>query len=107
ALNLARESFLTLEIRAALLPLLPGAEALALDHQAGGLKSNRLEFEPKVEEAADVSEAVRALLYDPQTSGGLLLLVPPPEVEALLADLPQARAIGRAAPSGKRPLRLV
>jgi selenide,water dikinase len=107
ALNLARESLLTLEIRAALLPLLPGAEALALAHQAGGLKSNRLEFEPKVEEAADVPEAVRALLYDPQTSGGLLLLVPAPEVEALLADLPQARAIGRAVPSGKRPLRLV
>ena len=107
ALNLARESALTLEIRASDLPLLPGAEALALDFPPGGLKSNRLEFEPKVEDVSSVSEAVRTLVYDPQTSGGLLLLVPAPALPALLADLPLARAIGRALPAGDRPLRLV
>jgi len=107
ALNLARESRLTLEIRTADVPLLPGAAALALDFQAGGLKANRIEFAPRVAEVGDLSESLRALLYDPQTSGGLLLLVPAPAAEALLADLPLARAIGRAIPGAERPLRLL
>jgi hypothetical protein len=52
-------------------------------------------------------EPLCALLYDPQTSGGLFLLVPEDELPSLLADLPQARAIGRALTAGSRPLRVV
>jgi selenide,water dikinase len=104
AAAVARESRLTLEIEAEALPLLPGAVALAERFQAGGLKANRREFEPLVEHRGTPGEALRALLYDPQTSGGLLLLVPATEVQALLADLPTARRIGRALPSGAKPL---
>ena len=49
AAAIARQSGLTLEIELNALPLLPGALDLALAHQAGGLKSNRAEFEPMVE----------------------------------------------------------
>src|SRR5262249_41276182 len=107
AWNVARESGLTLEIRTGDVPLLPGAEALALDNQAAGLKANRREYEGRVEEAAGIEETRRALVYDPQTSGGLLLLVPAESLDALLEDLPQARCIGRALPSAARPLRLL
>jgi len=105
--NVARESGLTIEIRLADLPLLPAARDLSARHQPAGLKANRRQFEPLVEDTAAPDEALRALAYDPQTSGGLLLLVPEAAAAALLADLSLARAIGRAVPSRARPLAFV
>jgi len=104
AAAIARESRLTLEFDAAALPLLPGALALAGRFQAGGLHANRREFEPEVAYRGVPGEALRALLYDPQTSGGLLLLVPEAEVEALLAETTGARAVGRTTRRGPKPL---
>ncbi len=101
---LARESGLTLEIHARDLPLLPDAIDLAVSHQAGGLKANRLAFERLAEYRGDLDEACRALLYDPQTSGGLLLLVPEGETPALLEAVAGAKAIGRALTAGPKPL---
>ena len=104
AAAIARESRLTLEIELKALPLLPGALELAEQFQAGGLKANRKAFEPRVEYGGRAEEARKALLYDPQTSGGLLLLVPEAEVEALLARVEGARVVGRARSAGTRPL---
>jgi len=104
AAGIARESRLTLEIDTTALPLLPGARELAAAFQPGGLHSNRRQFEPLVEDLAAPDEALRALLYDPQTSGGLLLLVPREEADALLAELPSARVIGRTREAGGRAL---
>ena len=110
AAGIARESNLTLEIRAADLPLLPGALDLALTSQPGGLKSNRAQFAPKVRFAAAGAAAEashQALLFDPLTSGGLLLLVPPSSLDALLGELPNARAIGVARASSEHALDVV
>jgi selenide, water dikinase len=107
AAGVARESHLTIEIRLADLPLLPGARELAGAFQPAGLKANRRQFEPLVEDGAATDDAIRALVFDPQTSGGLLLLVPAEAADALLADLPLARAIGRTVPSRSHPLALV
>jgi selenide,water dikinase len=104
ALGIARESRLTLEIEQKTLPLLPGALELAETHQAGGLKANRAAFEPRVEYGGRAEEARRVLLYDPQTSGGLLLLVPESETAALTQKLEGARVIGRARSQGARPI---
>src|SRR5262245_22684106 len=105
---LARESALTLEIRLAELPLLPGALALAPRFQPGGLKANRREFEPAVAYGPGTDDdARRTLLFDPQTSGGLLLLAPAASAGALLSALPAARAIGRALPREAAALRVV
>jgi selenide,water dikinase len=104
AAAIARESRLTLEIEARELPLLPGALELAPRFQAGGLQANRRAFEPQVEYRGDPGDALRALLYDPQTSGGLLLLVPEAEVDALLAETRGARVVGRSLPPGSKPL---
>ena len=100
ALAVARHSGLSLEIRAADLPLLPHAAALVPRFQPAGLKANRREFEPRVEYRADPGDELKALLYDPQTSGGLFLLVPEAETEALLAEQPGARVVGRALAGG-------
>ncbi len=50
-----------------------------------------------------VPEALRALCFDPQTSGGLLLAVPPGRLDALRDDLPGVAVIGRLAegPAGR------
>jgi selenide,water dikinase len=104
AAALARQSRLTIEIDAPALPLLPGALELAPRFQAGGLHANKAAFEPRTLYAGRVSEPLRALLFDPQTSGGLLLLVPQEELAGLLAELPGAKAIGRASEPGPAPL---
>jgi selenide, water dikinase len=104
AAAIARQSRLTLEIEMKSLPLLPGALELADRYQAAGLHSNRQEFEPAIEYGGRAESARQALLYDPQTSGGLLLLVPEAELEALLAQVAGSRVVGRARTEGTRPL---
>jgi selenide,water dikinase len=107
AIAVARESRLTLEIDASRLPLLPGALALASRFQAAGLKANRREFERQIQYVGPLDSDLAALLFDPQTSGGLLMLVPPEEADALLGEVPGAQAVGRALAAGEAPLRVL
>lgn len=95
SLGLARESGVGLEIDARALPLLPGSRELAQESQSGGLKANRRQFAPKVDEEPGTDPALATLAYDPQTSGGLLLCVPEDRSGALLQELREARRIGR------------
>jgi selenide, water dikinase len=50
----------------------------------GGAADNQLYFSEFVRFADRLDEAARMLLFDPQTSGGLLLAVPPEKLEAFL-----------------------
>jgi selenide,water dikinase len=104
AAAIARESRLTLELEAAALPLLPGALDLAPRFQPAGLRANRLAFEPHVEVQGSVPAALATLLFDPQTSGGLLVLVPEAEAPAFLAETEGAQRIGRTLVAGPKPL---
>jgi selenide,water dikinase len=105
ALNIARESRLTLEIDARALPVLPGALDLAPTSASAGLHANRRQFEPSVRRRGGAPAPAReALLYDPQTSGGLLLLVPEEETKALLQAVPGAVRIGQATPRQDAPI---
>lgn len=75
------------------LPLLPAAEALAAAGEASSLAPhNRAACLGRITGALSSPRA--ALLFDPQTCGGLLAAVPAKAAPALLATLPDARAIG-------------
>jgi selenide, water dikinase len=66
------------QIHAGAVPVIPGTHELAAaGHVSGGLGRNREAIAGVTEFAPDVPEALRLLLVDPQTSGGLLLAVPP------------------------------
>jgi len=108
AREMAAGSGVSLRIDHAKVPLLPGArEAAHGGFLAGGLQSNREFVASCVEFAANVDEDSRALLFDPQTSGGLLIAIAPDNASALCAELHRrqipASPIGEVVP-GRSPL---
>lgn len=101
AREMAVASQVSLVMDAAQVEFLPGAlEYSRQGHLPGGLKRNIEFVSGCVEFGGDVPEEVRNLLYDPQTSGGLLLAVSPADsarlLEALSAHGVQAHEIGYA-----------
>ena len=104
AAGVARESGVTLEFELSALAALPGALALAPRFQPGGLKANRKQFEPMAAFARDPGEALRALVYDPQTSGGLLVALPAEAGARLVDEVPGAVVVGAVAPRGPHAL---
>lgn len=86
--HMARESGMTAHLRAADIPTLPGALELARAGVGpGGTARNRAYFGPNVTLSPGVEAALADVLYDPQTSGGLLVSLPKEQGETLLADL--------------------
>jgi selenide,water dikinase len=86
AAEIARNSGVGLRIDAAALPLLPGAlEYAEAGVAAGGLFRNQeyLEQDGYVRYRDAIGRARELLLFDPQTSGGLLLAVPPAVADEL------------------------
>jgi selenide, water dikinase len=83
--EMAERSSVGVRIRASLVPLLPGALRHAeAGISFGGLERNRSYFDDgaKVRFEEGVDDALRTLLLDPQTSGGLLVGVPSAHAEA-------------------------
>jgi len=77
AREMALASEVSLRISANSVPLLEGAlECVRAGYVPGGLKNNRDFAECLVEYDDSVPEDVRALLFDPQTAGGLLIATP-------------------------------
>jgi selenide,water dikinase len=86
--ELARNSDVGLRITAATLPALPGALEYARDGVVpGGLARNQsyVEQDGYVRYQNEIDAGHQALLFDPQTSGGLLIALPPAAAEALQA----------------------
>ncbi len=75
ASEMAAASGCSLEIEAAAVPLLDGARDLVTGNVPGGGRTNRQHFGARIEIAASVDAAVADLLFDPQTSGGLLMAI--------------------------------
>ena len=102
--HIARASKLSLRIAVATVPSLPGARELWEGGiRTGGAERNDEYLEPLVS-WGHVSAASRALLVDPQTSGGLLVSISPERVGEYLSRVPSAVEIGEVIPLAERSI---
>jgi selenide,water dikinase len=107
AREMALASGVTLEIDAASVCFLAGALDYAKAGAVPGGTNNNREFAASaVELARDIAPEVEVLLYDPQTSGGLLISLPEEDAAALESRLPDAYRVGRVLPRGRLPVRV-
>jgi selenide,water dikinase len=91
ASEVAKASQIHVHLDHATIPLLPGT----IDYSraglcAGGLRNNEQFFSPRVLIRDSTPDDFRNVLFDPQTSGGLLAFCHPEDVYALLRDLTSA-----------------
>jgi selenide,water dikinase len=99
--SLARLSGVSAEVWAGAVPVLDGVAALAEAGMVpGGTRRNASYYAPFVDFPPGIDETDRTLLFDAQTSGGLLIAVDPDAEGALLEALgrrgtPAAAVIGR------------
>ena len=85
ALEIARGAQLKVQINFAQVPLLPGVETLARQGLVTGASGrNWAAYGPQVDLDASVDDVARAMLTDPQTSGGLLVSCRPEDVSMVL-----------------------
>ncbi len=85
ASEMASESGLQLELTFKQIPFLSGARGYAeAGAFAGGLFDNQSYFGRQVEFAPTIGETEQMMLFDPQTSGGLLLGVPADRIDAFM-----------------------
>ena len=107
--EMAEGSDVTIVLHAAKVPLLEGArEAVEQGFLTGGGNATRRFMKDRVRITASIDETTTALLFDPQTSGGLLIAVSRANAPALLADLmkkhPRAAIVGACVARGERSI---
>jgi selenide,water dikinase len=86
----------SLRLEAARVPLFEGVRPLVSANKAGGLGTNESHFAPGVRIERPIDDDLMALLYDPQTSGGLLVAIAGESADAA------ARAFERAGVTASR-----
>jgi selenide, water dikinase len=101
-LEMASASSVMFQLRFADIPLLPGARLYSeREMYPGGLERNREFVTPHVRFADAVDAAGRGILFEPETSGGLLIALDPDQARAYVAqaqiDGIDARIIGEVA----------
>jgi selenide,water dikinase len=102
ALEMARGSGLAIEISYTSLPVHPNVlEMYAKGETTGSNRANRQLVNDRLRLEAQLTAAQEELLYDPQTSGGLLMAVAADQADSLLRELHdggirQAAIIGQA-----------
>lgn len=105
--EMALASNVTLEISAGALRYLPGAiEYSKAGAHSGGLNNNRDFVESCVNMDAAIPPKIQALLYDPQTSGGLLISLPPADAETFLKARSESYIIGKVTARQSKPLEI-
>jgi selenide,water dikinase len=89
--KMANGSGVTLRIEESDLPVMPGAlEMCAAGMIPGGGARNREFYGPNVKISDEVADEIGEIVFDPQTSGGLLIALPERDAVALLAELQRA-----------------
>jgi len=107
--EMAEASSVSIELCATELPLLPDVLSLAEAGMIpGGANANRSYLTNRVNVSADVTKSLEHVLYDPQTSGGLLIAVHEKDADTLSQKLADrkliSRPIGRVAAQGNIPI---
>jgi selenide,water dikinase len=101
--EMAAASGVTMVIEATRVPHFKGVLPLVQQNRSGGMASNQDHFGSGVDAGASVSAEILALVYDPQTSGGLLIAVEKESAERIAAALEAAGVlaarIGEVCPS--------
>jgi selenide, water dikinase len=110
--ELARASKVTLEIDSARVPVITGALELAgRGVVTRGDRSNRKYAGDNVTIAENVDRAMKSVMFDPQTAGGMLIALPEAKSEQMLAQLrkhyPWAEIIGRVVDRGEWAIRVL
>jgi selenide,water dikinase len=90
AFEMAVASAVSLHIRAADVPVFDGVLDIVHKNHSGGMDSNRAHFGGAVDASSDIRDERRDILFDPQTSGGLLVAVDPLQAELALQLLERA-----------------
>jgi selenide,water dikinase len=110
ALEMAQSSDVTLRIEIGELPVLPGALDYARDgYLTGGGMTNRQFALEELRVEGGLSNEMEMLLYDPQTSGGLLISVPASSAQSYVEMLrsrgiESASVIGEVLEAGEKRL---
>jgi selenide,water dikinase len=92
ATEMARASGVTIAIDASALPLLEGVLEIASKNRSGGMGSNEEHFGGTLSVDPSVAGDLMDIVYDPQTSGGLLIAVAPEAETAARTALARAGA---------------
>jgi selenide,water dikinase len=97
--EMAEGSGVTIVFNSAAVPLLPGArDAVERGFLTGGGKNTQKFLTPRITIAPSVDATTQALLFDAQTSGGLLIALPAAMAPSLLSQLrvnhPNAAIVG-------------
>src|SRR5690349_3295683 len=95
ASEMAIGSGVTIEIDLQALPIIPGVLEIAAANRSGGMKTNEEHFLAGIEFLAPgghllANDARRDILFDPQTSGGLLVSVAAESADGLMNGLKSA-----------------
>jgi selenide,water dikinase len=108
ATEVAIASGCTIELGASAVPLLPGVLDLVPGNVPGGGRTNAQHFGPSVDVAEGLSDDLVQVLYDPQTSGGLLVSVDASRVaialDTLIAAGVNAVQVGRVIARERSPV---
>jgi selenide, water dikinase len=111
--EMAEGSGVTLSLNAKDIPLIGGARTYAgMGLIPAGMYRNRDYFSPRIKVLASPDEALLDLMYDPQTSGGLLLSVAPEDAGQVLERLSQIHPcayaeIGFVKAAGDTPVEVI
>jgi selenide,water dikinase len=108
AREMALASGVTLEFSPDTVAFLPGALQYAREGAVpGGLKNNREFASCVVEMVRAPAPEVEDLLYDPQTSGGLLISLAESDAAELIRSLKGAFRVGRVVARAGKPIRVL
>jgi len=108
ASEMAAASGVTIAVDSRALPIIEGVLGMVSQNKSGGLNTNREHFGPGIEFGGAVPEELRDLMFDPQTSGGLLVAIAPESAAGVLTSLTnggiQAVLVGTVLTKGSRQL---